>query len=48
MKKQIFLLVVIVALIAASCGSGGQKAGNDSRSLFITLPLKSTMKKAVL
>ena len=27
MKKQIFLLLAIVALIAASCGSGGQKAG---------------------
>jgi phosphate transport system substrate-binding protein len=32
MKKQVFLLVVIVALIAASCGSGGgQKAGKEKQ-----------------
>lgn len=31
MKKQVFLLAVMVALIAASCGSGGQKAGKEKQ-----------------
>jgi len=31
MKKQIFLLVAMVALIAVSCGGGGQKAGKEKQ-----------------
>jgi phosphate transport system substrate-binding protein len=31
MKKQIFLLIVIAAVIATSCGSGGQKAGKEKQ-----------------
>jgi len=31
MKKQIFLLLAIVALIAVSCGGGGQKTGKEKQ-----------------
>jgi phosphate transport system substrate-binding protein len=31
MKKQILFLVAVVAIVAASCGSGGQKAGKEKQ-----------------
>ena len=31
MKKQIFILAVIIAIIVTSCGSGGQKAGKEKQ-----------------
>jgi phosphate transport system substrate-binding protein len=31
MKKQIYLLIVIIAVIATSCGSGGQKSGKEKQ-----------------
>ena len=31
MKKQVFILIVLVAIIATSCGGGGQKAGKEKQ-----------------